>query len=147
VEKHLGKNIETICKRWGWGHNKLGEKMGLGRNALRNYIVGHTEPTIERLLLLERWTGISANRLYYEVIDPMEISEFPLRPGEQQPMIVSEPSVEYRRTVRDGGLIVVDSSGLEERLTRLEARIAALEGSDKDLNSVEITSVSESHQT
>lgn len=95
----LGKNIETIYKRWGMTQKKFAEFIGVVPNTLNNYIGGSRPAKLEFLQKVSKASGFDINTLQNVLLSPYEVTERPIKDGEIN-NAVSEIKLTYEYDLR-----------------------------------------------
>ena len=75
----IGKNLNTIRKKWRDSQKSFGDGSVLTNTAVSEWEMGDNEPSSWILIELEKLTGIPAKRLYLEEISPDEVHPVPDR--------------------------------------------------------------------
>lgn len=72
------ENISKIRKSWRLNQEDFAKLFGLTKMAFQAYESGRNSPSVEFLLKLEDYTGVSVKRLWREAIPLKDIPEAPL---------------------------------------------------------------------
>ena len=110
----LGKNIDTVLKKWGMKQPVFAALFeDTTRHKISSYVRGASEPNIRFMIILGQITGISIRRLYEDELDLSDFPKTPILSGERP---------------NDQKEIKASSSGMtmEERMSLMEKELAEL---------------------
>lgn len=115
----LGKNIETVYKKWGMTQKKFAEFIGIVPNTLNNYMHNTRPAKLDFLQKVSNASGFDINTLQTRLLSPYEVTDKPIKEGEQK-STVSEPKLTYEYDLRAELLLQ------KETITRLEQQIGEM---------------------
>jgi transcriptional regulator with XRE-family HTH domain len=87
--KRLGENLKLVLKRFDWSADDFGRRLGMGRGAAKNWVLEKSEPSLDKLIQIERMTGVGISRLVFGEMDFYELPLEPL-PGWREATTVSD---------------------------------------------------------
>lgn len=75
----FGENIRRIRKKWGYKQSEFGEYLGdLSSAQIGKYETGDSYPRVPLFMKIVKLTGISAYKLYFEIVNFSEIPDRPI---------------------------------------------------------------------
>jgi transcriptional regulator with XRE-family HTH domain len=116
-ESHFKANLMLIRSVWGMNRQQIGKQLSCTTNQIGNLERGTSAITPSVLFDLEELTGITAKRLYYEILTRTNIPNQPLMQTS-----ANENAPPQSRESRDVPY-KTENLSVEERLKRLETKV------------------------
>lgn len=138
-ENQLSSNLRLIRKkRWKLTQDQFADLMASTRSRINSYENGGIEPSIEFMILLQNFTSINIEDIYYL---PLSLDDIPPLPNKGAPKPVDDPTPDY---IKQEGTELIDyDKRIKTRLKVIEDRLHALEQKNSPSSSKDNSSVIE----
>jgi transcriptional regulator with XRE-family HTH domain len=124
--KRLGENLKLVLKRFDWSADDFGRRLGMGRGAAKNWVLEKSEPSLDKLIQIERMTGVGISRLVFGEM----VSDELLAVAEDAPAYVppAPEALPLAAALVDISALVAEVAALRADRERDRGRIEELEG-------------------